>query len=241
MSVRHIRLVVVVASVIAAGEATLPLALAQDSAGTFFRDVAGDYRRFVSRDTGHWLIVGGSGAMGIRVADEPIKNHATENFHHLRFGQEYGGPLVQIPLAIAWWTIGHAVGVDHGTVGRDLLRAQISATSWTYSTKFIVNRTRPNGEPRSFPSGHASSTFATAMVLQEHYGWKVGVPAFAAAIYTAASRVTAGKHWTSDVVVGSVVGMASARAVTLRLRSTTLTIAPVAVAGGGGVQFVARR
>ena len=60
-----------------------------------------------------------------------------------------------------------------------------------------VDRTRPNGDPRSFPSGHAAATFATAMVLQDHYGWKVGVPFFAASTYTAMSRLTINKHWAS--------------------------------------------
>jgi hypothetical protein len=239
--VKRFRLVAVLASALVSAEIGSSAAFAQDSPAKFFRDVATDYRSFVSKDTGRLLTVGGSGAMGIRVADEPLKNEAAKDFHYLAGGQEYGGPLVQIPLAVGWWSIGHAIGGQHGVVGRDLLRAQISATSWTYSTKYIVGRTRPNGEPRSFPSGHASSTFATAMVLQEHYGWMVGVPAFAAAIYTAASRITAGKHWASDVVVGGAVGVASARAVTVRLRTTTLSVAPVVVEGGAGVQFVARR
>ena len=90
------------------------------------------------------------------------------------------------------------------------MRAQISAVSWTYAFKYAVNRTRPNGDPRSFPSGHSSAVFATAMVLQEHYGWKVGLPIFAAAAYTAASRITVNKHWASDVTFGAVLGMACA-------------------------------
>ena len=106
--------------------------------------------------------------------------------------------------------------------GRDLLRAQISVVSWTYAIKVAAQRTRPNGDPRSFPSGHASTSFATAMVLQEHFGWKAGLPAFALAAYTAASRVVANQHWASDVVFGAVVGMASGRTVTIHLRDTRL-------------------
>ena len=99
--------------------------------------------------------------------------------------------------------------------------------------KFAVGRTRPNGDPRSFPSGHATATFATAMVLQDHYGWKVGVPFFAAATYTAISRVTIKKHWASDVTMGAFVGVASARTVTLHLRKTRFAMAPYAVPLGG--------
>ncbi len=95
-------------------------------------------------------------------------------------------PDVQVPLAVGWWAVSRLTESERGAAaGRDLLRAQISAVSWTYAFKYAVNRERPNGDPRSFPSGHASATFATAMVLQEHYGWKIGVPVFAAAAYTA--------------------------------------------------------
>jgi membrane-associated phospholipid phosphatase len=62
--------------------------------------------------------------------------------------------------------------------------------SRTYLAKYTVNRTRPNGDPRSFPSGHTSASFATAQVLQGHYGWKVGVPVYAVATYTAGERVS---------------------------------------------------
>ena len=224
-----------------AADAIAPLpARAQEPTANFLRDVAADYKHFVSKDTILWLRVGGSGALGIHAADEPIRQE-TFTGYYLKGGHEYGGPLVQIPLAVGWWAVGHVVGGEHGAAGRDLLRAQISAASWTYSLKYIVGRTRPNGDPRSFPSGHASSTFATAVVLQQHYGWTVGAPALAAAVYTAASRITAGKHWTSDVVFGAAMGMASARTVTIRVRKTKATVSPMAVAGGGGVLVTAWR
>jgi hypothetical protein len=87
--------------------------------------------------------------------------------------------------------VGGRSSANQAAVGRDLLRAQLSVVSWTYAIKFATNRTRPNGDPRSFPSGHASTSFTVAMVLQEHFGWKVGIPAFAAAAYTGTSRVPA--------------------------------------------------
>jgi len=199
----------------------------------FVRDVLGDYAHFVSRETLMWFRVGGSAALAAHAADEPMS--ADIPSADLKGAQEYGGLAVQVPLALTWWGLGRLHGGRHGDAGRDLLRAQISAASWTYALKFAVNRTRPNGEPRSFPSGHASSTFATAVVLQQHYGWKVGVAGFAVATYTAASRVSAEKHWASDVVLGSFLGIASGRAVTIRLRGTRLSIAPVAAADRIGI------
>jgi membrane-associated phospholipid phosphatase len=73
------------------------------------------------------------------------------------------------------------------------------------------------------------------MVLEDHYGWKVGVPAFAAAAYTAMSRLTDNKHWASDVVFGAFIGVASARTVTIHLRKVDVTVVPQAAPRGGGV------
>lgn len=189
----------------------------------FFRDVAGDYVHFFSKETAIWMGTGGGLALAIHPADDDIRD-ATQGPNtftsSLEGGSWYGQGFVQVPIALAWWGIGHAAGSARGAeAGRDLLRAQILAAAWTYPLKVAVGRTRPNGDPRSFPSGHASASFATAMVLQDHYGWKAGVPAFAAAGYTALSRLTDNKHWASDVMFGTFLGIASARTVTIHLRT----------------------
>jgi membrane-associated phospholipid phosphatase len=175
----------------------------------FFRDVGRDYRNFISVENAERTAVGGVAAWVIHSVDETIRSATQEPTPlALQPGGTYGNASFQFPLAVTWWIAGHAAGSAHAAeAGRDLLRAQISAASWTYAIKYAVNRTRPNGDPRSFPSGHASATFATAMVLQRHYGWKLGVPMFAAATYTAAERITENKHWASDVAFGAVVGM----------------------------------
>ena len=146
--------------------------------------------------------------------------------------------LLQIPVAVSWWVAGHALGSQRSSAaGRDLLRAQISVFSWTNAIKWTARRTRPNGDPRSFPSGHASASFATAAILQTHYGWKVGVPAFAAAAYTAASRVAANEHWLSDVTFGATLGLVCARTVTIRLRDHRFALVPMSVPGGAALAF----
>jgi membrane-associated phospholipid phosphatase len=199
-------------------------------------DVGHDYKNYFSKETALWLAIGGGAAAAVHPADENIKEWAVEKDVNPPFADTYGSQWLHIPVALAWWGIASAAGSSrHADAGRDLLRAQISVVSWTYAIKLVANRTRPNGDPHSFPSGHASTSFATAMVLQEHYGWKLGVPAFGIAAYTAFSRIMANQHWTSDVVMGAAVGMASGRTVTLHLRDTRMSLAPLAVPGGGGV------
>jgi len=206
------------------------------------RDVGGDYVHFFSKETAIWLGVGGAAALAVHPADDNLSEWAVEHNPSMPGADTYGSQLLHVPIALGVWAVGAAAG--SGTVadtGRDLLRAQIAVFSWTYAIKVATQRTRPNGDPRSFPSGHASTSFATAMVLQEHFGWWAGIPAFAAAAYTGVSRVAANQHCASDVVFGAAVGLASGRTVTLHLRDSRFTLAPLAVPGGGGVLVTALR
>ena len=58
------------------------------------------------------------------------------------------------------------------------------------------------------PSGHTSATFASAAVLQDHFGWKVGVPSFAVAGFVGWTRIRDQHHWLTDVLVGAMIGFA---------------------------------
>jgi membrane-associated phospholipid phosphatase len=210
-----------------------------DSSGAsrFLHDELADYRNFFSWSNAEWLGIGGLAALAAHPADEPIHEHVVENGTHDYPGAYvYGSQLFQFPLAATVWIVGHATGSDRAAdTGRDLVRAQISVFSWTNAIKWSVGRTRPNGDPRGFPSGHAAASFATAAVVQEHYGWKLGVPAMAIAAYTATSRVAADEHWLSDVVFGAALGLVSGRTVTIRLRQQKVVVSPLGVPGGGGV------
>jgi membrane-associated phospholipid phosphatase len=84
-------------------------------------------------------------------------------------------------------------------------------------------------------------SFTIATVLQEHFGWKVGIPAFVAAAYTGVERVADNQHWASDVVFGAALGVASGRTVTIHVRHTKVSAAPVPMPGGLGVTLTAVR
>ena len=60
----------------------------------------------------------------------------------------------------------------------------------------------------SFPSGHAAFTFALATVVY-YYNKKVGILFFIAGFLISISRVFAGIHWPSDILVGASVGIFS--------------------------------
>lgn len=87
------------------------------------------------------------------------------------------------------------------------------AASWltTRGLKYLIEKRRPdNSDNNSFPSGHASTTFVSAAFIRKRYGWKYGFPAYAAATFTAYSRVYADKHYVEDVLAGAAIGIVAA-------------------------------
>jgi hypothetical protein len=73
-------------------------------------------------------------------------------------------------------------------------------------------------------------------VLQRHFGWKVGAPAYGVAAYVAASRVEMKRHYLSDVAFGAALGIVAGRTVTVgRTHRFMVTPLPAASGTGGGV------
>ena len=64
----------------------------------------------------------------------------------------------------------------------------------------------PNGEPWAWPSGHTSSSFTVASVLDEFYGPEVGIPAYIAASLVGWRMMDTRDHWGSDVLFGATLG-----------------------------------
>ncbi len=94
--------------------------------------------------------------------------------------------------------------------------------SWQFAKGFIVNQAITIGlksiiqKPRpdfsnnnAFPSGHTSTTFQSASFIQQRYGWKYGIPAYALAGFTAYSRIEGKKHDGWDIAAGIVIGIGS--------------------------------
>lgn len=85
----------------------------------------------------------------------------------------------------------------------------ISLTAASHITlALITHRERPYKQDHlSFPSGHASSAFATATSLAYSYGYKVGIPALAVASIISFSRVNQNIHHLSDTMAGATLGV----------------------------------
>ncbi len=135
-------------------------------------------------------------------------------------------------MSAATYAIGRAAGWPRMTVvGADLFRAELLVQVLTMGMKESVRRRRPEGRGFAFPSGHTTVSFASATVLQQHLGWRMGAPA-----YVALSGVQMKRHYLSDVAFGAALGIAASRTVTLG-HEKRMHLSPMAADGGAGVQF----
>jgi membrane-associated phospholipid phosphatase len=112
---------------------------------------------------------------------------------------------VLLPATAAGLTLGY----KDGTGALQFTESVALTLGVTYTLKYTVDETRPNGDSHSFPSGHASISFSAAEFMRKRYGWEYGLPAYAAASFVAYSRVEAGEHHPQDVVAGAAIGIIS--------------------------------
>lgn len=68
----------------------------------------------------------------------------------------------------------------------------------------------PTPHDYSFPSGHAGSSFAVAVVIFLMLPKKWGIPAIITASVMALSRIYVGVHYPSDILVGALIGTSTA-------------------------------
>jgi len=130
------------------------------------------------------------------------------------FGNIWGDLRVQAPLALGTWGIGSWAGNDEvAGFGFDLSRGLLLTYATTSIIKAGVNRTRPNGEDYSFPSGHTAAAFTTAGVVTRRYGGWLGGVSIGLGVLTAMGRLEDMKHYASDVVAGATIGWIIGRTV----------------------------
>ncbi len=154
-------------------------------------------------------------------------------------GDVLGDGWVQGGAAVGAYILGRSIHHAELThIGSDLTRAQILNGVLTGVIKIAVDRDRPNGGSHSFPSGHTSATFATAAVMQAHYGWKVGLPSYAFGGFVAWCRVRSRAHWVSDTAAGATIGIVVGQTIAAGHRQRTWQVLPAKTSGGFAVYVV---
>jgi len=120
-----------------------------------------------------------------------------------------GYPPAHFAVAGLWY----ALSVDaNDRLSEERAWTMLSALSInslvTVGLKAARDNTNPNGDKWAWPSGHTSSSFCVAAVLDEFYGPKIGIPAYVLASFVGYRMIEEGDHWASDVVFGAALGWA---------------------------------
>ena len=122
--------------------------------------------------------------------------------------------IVAVGLGAQQWIEG-----DHGEAIEVAAESILLTEGTTEILKKTVNRPRPEGgSTESFPSSHASFSFAAATLIaretelmgseSENAWWsELGWLAYLPATYVAINRVEAARHWPSDVAAGAFLGV----------------------------------
>jgi len=209
-----------------------------------FTSIGHDLKKFFSRDTamviGMLAPIAGVALTWDNAGIEESQEHLDKS--SFQPGNIGGSFLVQTGASVATWAVGKMSGNRKtAEVGGDLIRAQFVSQVVVQGVKFATRRERPDdSNNHSFPSGHTSSAFATASVLERHFGWKAGVPAYGFATYVGLARMSANKHHVSDIIMGAAVGIAAGRTVTMGVGGAKFDLGVAPTQGGAAVTFTKR-
>jgi len=214
-----------------------PSPAAAQSIASLFTSLPADFAHLFTPANGIIAGAGGAGSLAVHPRDDEIAGSIYQpsggRHDFFRAGAPIGDGVEQGGFALGMYIIGRAArSARLGQLGADLVDAQIVSGVITQSIKAAAHRTRPNGGNHSFPSGHTSATFATAAVIQQHYGWKAGAPLYALGAYVSVSRMVDNKHWASDVIFGTAIGIVSGRAASLGHGTQRVSVAPSLLPGG---------
>ena len=198
------------------GKSLHPLDDGRRTLGKFPENLLRGFGGLFTEKNLHPFIVGATAtALSTAVDDDVRESFADSEDDSADFAGEYLGPK-----GLGAITLGLFIGGRYSNDPRframsyDLTVAVLVNLGYTGALKAAVGRERPDeSDDYSFPSGHTSNAFAMASVMDEHYGARIGIPAYILASLIGISRVRADAHWLSDVVAGSALGYMVGRGV----------------------------
>lgn len=211
-----------------------------------FGNLGEDIKHLPSMQNLYLAGIGGGLALGVHPYDQTFNGRLRSHYDAVNTafapGKYVGDTPEQVALSLGTYAYGRlfdAPKVAH--LGMDLLQAQIMSELLVEPIKFATHRERPDASNhQSFPSGHASVTFATATVIERHLGWRKSILGYAIASYVAASRLHDNRHFVSDVVFGAAVGSIAGRTV-VHHAADYWAFMPVRVPGGVAILVTRNR
>lgn len=152
-----------------------------------------------------------------------LKNNKYKNSFSAEFGRVWGEPLSTLAIGGSFYLHGIAMGNNvNKKIGFEIGESAFYTSIITLILKFSFGRERPreNSDPFSFypfsfkddnftslSSGHTALAFSLSTVLSKNVSNNyLKIIAFAPAVMTALSRIYQNHHWTSDVLLGAIIG-----------------------------------
>ncbi len=179
-----------------------------------------------------WLKLGaaGAGTFLMMQADQPVRdavlrNHAYSKSTLVESGRVYG-ELYSPVVLFSGFALHSLITHDMGTrkIAYEIGQASLYAGATTYLLKMAIGRARPytnegsksfhpfsnlffKQDYQSFPGGHTTVAFVLSTVLSRNAksDWLKGI-AYIPAALTFISRVYQDQHWTSDDLLGGIIG-----------------------------------
>ena len=180
------------------------------------RLVIDDSKEIITTDNNLlWLLGAAGGSIALRqgggddrIADN-FDDHPWVSTHKEldKFVYYAGGPGIHFAASGLWYLTAASNGDGANKKNAWTMFEAVSVTgAATLGLKLIINDDTPNGKDLAWPSGHTSSSFAVASVLDNLYGPEVGIPAYLGAGFVGYRMMDSGDHWASDVLFGGLLG-----------------------------------
>jgi undecaprenyl-diphosphatase len=143
---------------------------------------------------------------------------------------QFGVPIIILLVVLQWWSRDDRLRVRHVCVAAGL--SFLVGLGLNQIVLLFVHRVRPydagvshliinRSADWSFPSDHATATFAIAAAFLLHGLGRRGLTFFAAALLVCVSRIYVGTHYAGDVLGGAGAGLIAAGAVRLLYQEDT--------------------
>ena len=194
------------------------------------------------------LLVGGVATSTASFFDADTKQAAVGQLAWSDTFETAGGPLYSTLFVAGMFTAGRFTsGPRFRAMTYDMLDAAVVNFTYTQILKVRWGASAPTARTTS-PSLPATPRTPSPWRRwrERHYGWKIGVPAYALAGLMGASRIHEDKHWLSDVVAGAALGYIAGRTV-VRVNSrplerfasggATLSVSPIVARHARGMQM----
>src|SRR5436190_13404252 len=173
------------------------------------------------REDAKWLVPLGAGVGALLLTDTNISGEANETPSLRRPSRTIsyaGSPIPMIAAPVALMALGRLSNNERATrAGSIGLEAVLHSALIVGALKTVTNRERPNklaGDGgfwdggKSFPSGHAMTSWALAAAIADQYPDKkwIVITGYSVAAAISVSRVGGLNHFPSDVLIGSSLG-----------------------------------